>query len=105
MTVAQAHAVNILCRHILGRSCYGDQPEPARHEVLAALQVLADPAHKRLQAGFSPARVAQAWTEPHTYEPSEAVVDAYVAMDAAVDRFEDLTEHYQRLIAAARRGL
>lgn len=105
MTVTQAHAVNILCRHILGRSTRADQPAPSASEVVWALQILATVAHKRIGAGFDAAAVREAWDMPHTYAPTDGVVEAYIGMDAAVDRFEELEPHYQTLIQAARRGL
>lgn len=104
MTVTEAHHINVLCRHILGSSPYGNQSEPAPAEVRAALEHLADRAHKQLMAGFDGRLVRERWEGPHEYEPSTAVVDAVVELDRGVDRGEDLVPHFKAVVRAARRG-
>lgn len=64
MTVAEADAVNKLCRYILGRAPYDqDGGVPPDHQVLGALVHLTERAHLRLLAGFSAKRVRELWPQ------------------------------------------
>ncbi len=105
MTVTEAHHVNVLCRHILGSYPHGQRQEPTPAEVRAALEHLADRAHKQLLAGFDGKLVRERWDEPHDYSPSTAVVDAFVELDRAVECGMGVDTRWRALVRAARRGL
>jgi hypothetical protein len=60
LSVGEAIAVNTVARYLGVRSPYDEDAEPTEHEVLAALEILASGANRKLMAGLRPKDLEQA---------------------------------------------